>query len=141
MTNLSGTNLFNSIDDTEDEPNYSAIFGVNKKEEKPETKEEQINEEIPSQNEDNNIDDTTNEESAIIEDLNSNDSELEEIVPQKLEAEDITPLNTKEDGSNIDLALEKIRAYAEELKKLGIDMNIEESDFENKYQITINIDK
>ena len=134
-------NLFNSIDDTEDEPNYSAIFGVNKNEEKPETKEEQINEEIPSQNEDNNIDDTTNEESAIIEDLNSNDSELEEIVPQKLEAEDITPLNTKEDGSNIDLALEKIRAYAEELKKLGIDMNIEESDFENKYQITINIDK
>ncbi len=134
-------NLFNSIDDTEDEPNYSAIFGVNKNEEKPETKEEQINEEIPSQNEDNNIDDTTNEESAIIEDLNSNDSELEEIVPQKLEAEDITSLNTKEDGSNIDLALEKIRAYAEELKKLGIDMNIEESDFENKYQITINIDK
>lgn len=70
------------------------------------------------------------------------DEELSEVVPQKLEAEDVnidTPVSNE--NNNINLALEKIKEYASELKKLGIDMNIEESDFENKYQITINIDK
>ncbi len=70
-----------------------------------------------------------------------NNEEIPEVVPQKLEAEDIEETVSKEDNSNINVALEKIKEYQAELKKLGIDMNIEESDFENKYQITINIDK
>ena len=132
-------NLFNSIDDTE-EPNYSAIFGVNKEEEK-EIKEDQETEEILNSDvENNNLDENIKEEYKP-NDIENNNSEFEEIIPQKLEAEDITSQNNNEESSNIDLALEKIRAYAEELRKLGIDMNIEESDFENKYQITINIDK
>ena len=68
--------------------------------------------------------------------------ELKEVIPQSLEASEVpTEQSEPQSGSNINIALEKIRNYAEELKKLGIDMNIEESDFENKYQITINIDK
>ena len=82
---------------------------------------------------------TTKENDELQEAKNS---ELEEVIPQKLEAEEIEESNAKsKDENNIDLAREKIKLYAEELKKLGIDMNIEESDFENKYQITINIDK
>ena len=68
------------------------------------------------------------------------DDELEKeaIVPQSIEEKE--ELEEKSEN-NIDLAREKLKLYAEELKKLGIDMNIEESDFENKFQITINIDK
>ena len=72
--------------------------------------------------------------------VESND-ELKEVVPQSLEAEEVPAVQPQNEETNLNVALEKIRSYAEELKKLGIDMNIEESDFENKYQITINIDK
>ena len=73
---------------------------------------------------------------------NNLEDNLTEVVPQKLEAEDVNDSTVKsKDNNNVDVALEKIRQYTEELKKLGINVNIEESDFENKYQVTINIDK
>ena len=71
-------------------------------------------------------------------------NDLKPIVPQKIEETSFNEENQKEpikSTDNVNLAIEKIRMYAEELKKLGVDMNIEETDFENKYQVTINIDK
>lgn len=69
-------------------------------------------------------------------------NELTEVVPQSLE-ENISDENIVEESksNNIDLAREKVNSCIEELKKLGIDINVEELDFENKYQITININK
>ena len=64
--------------------------------------------------------------------------ELTEVVPQSLEEPEVN--NVVED-TNVNLAQEKIKEFAEELKKLGINVNVEESDFENKYQVTFNIDK
>ena len=130
-------NLFNDIDIDEPVENsdFNSIFDNS---ELPQ--DDTFNFDAPS------IYDKPNEEketSMTESNFEESSDKLEEIIPQKLEAEEISvekEIEPKEEN-NIDLAREKIKLYAEELKKLGIDMNIEESDFENKYQITINIDK
>ena len=155
-------NLFNDFDNEQpvEENNINSLFGEptqepNRIDDNPfdfnssfndeETNQEESKEEISQENIFGNFgtmsfEDETNE-SDKSEETNVED-ELEAVIPQKLEAEEINEENDEQPSeSNIDLAREKIKLYAEELKKLGIDMNIEESDFENKYQITINIDK
>ena len=151
-------NLFNDFDNEQpvEENNINSLFGEptqepNRIDDNPFdfnssfNDEENSKEEISQENIFGNFgtmsfEDETNE-SDQSEEINAED-ELEAVIPQKLEAEEINEENDEQPSeSNIDLAREKIKLYAEELKKLGIDMNIEESDFENKYQITINIDK
>ncbi len=66
--------------------------------------------------------------------------ELKEVIPQSLDSDELTGAADFE-VNKISLAQQKIKECAEVLKQLGININVEESDFENKYQVTFNIDK
>ena len=140
-------NLFNNFGKNEEEPVTTSVsddnIEYNRFDEQPETSNFNVFNSFDD--EENNEVEVTEEKPEISkeeEPEEKEEPELTEVVPQKLESEDISELNNdSQEESNINVALSKIKEYAEELKKLGIDMNIEESDFENKYQITINIDK
>lgn len=121
-----------------DANDFNFNYELGQDEEKIETKEE--NEPIDL-NDLLNENVSTNEEFTNLFDNEEEKYTFNEVKPEEIITSEEKEVNLTNDVSQINGAIDRVRELLKELENIGYKVNSEEVDFENKYQITINIEK
>lgn len=121
-----------------DANDFNFNYELGQDEEKIETKEE--NEPIDL-NDLLNENVSTNEEFTNLFDNEEEKYTFNEVKPDEIITSEEKEVNLTNDVSQINGAIDRVRELLKELENIGYKVNSEEVDFENKYQITINIEK